>query len=89
MRHVEGAIVARLAVDPVAFDCFKHLRRGITQHLVQTLAVLLAQGRFNVIRLDPGTGIDQTDVTTRTAMANLECLQQADLLSILEKVQRS
>ncbi|MCY1427826.1 hypothetical protein D9M71_436890 [compost metagenome] len=86
MRHVQRALVLGLAVDAKALDHGEHFSRGFAKHLVQAAALLLAEGGLDVIRADPGTGVDQPDVAPGAAVADLPGLQQDHRLALFEQV---
>ena len=86
VRHVQRAFVLGLAVDAQALDHGEHFSRGFAEHFVQAAALLLAEGGLDVVRADPGAGVDQAHVAPGAAVADLPGLQQDHRLALFEQV---
>ena len=54
----------------------------------QPLAALVAERRDDVLRHDPEPGIDQADIASRAAPADLACFEQDDRLALARQIQR-
>ncbi len=67
---------------------FKHQLRRISKNVEQTIAVLLAQHTWQIIRHDPHACIDQTDIATRAAIADFDPFQHDCFRALFRKIQR-
>ncbi len=88
VRHVQGALAAQLAIDAEAFDGLHHQRRRPPQHGVELFSLLGAEGGDHLVRGNPGAGVDQSDITSRPAVADLVRFQHAHRTAGLQQVER-
>jgi len=68
--HVQRAVAHRLAGDAVFFDQSIDHRRAVTEFGEQAVAGGRAEGRDEIVGLDPHAGIDEANIAAGAAEAD-------------------
>ena len=86
MGHVQCAFAAQLAVDAVFIDQAEYQRGRGTEHAIELATDRFPETGFNIIRRDPHPGVNQSYVTTRTAMPGAMRFEHTYTFALLKQM---